>query len=107
MRTLAALLLLLAAAPPALSAVTAERASPSPSPGVVTADQLFSRRALRRARILIQMRLMQLHDERLECVRAALLRGLPESLRPDVPAPVRDTGAAAAAAAECERLLRF
>lgn len=51
-------------------------------------EQLFSRRALRRARLLIQMRMLQLRDERLECVREAILRRLAPDLRPDTPTTV-------------------
>lgn len=69
-RVLAALalgLLLLAARP----------ASKTPSP-----DDLYSRRALRRVRFIIEMRLLELRKERLECVREAILRNLPPDLRP-------------------------
>ncbi|HXW75987.1 MAG TPA: hypothetical protein VEJ20_01105 [Candidatus Eremiobacteraceae bacterium] len=68
-----------------LSTLLAPTATPSPAPAVP--DQLFSRRALRQARLLIEMRMMQLRDERLECVREALLRRLPEALRPEPPSP--------------------
>jgi hypothetical protein len=83
------------------------RALASPSPAPLSPDELFSRRALRRARLLIQMRVMQLRDERLECVRQALLRQLPAALWPEEPSPTRGTPNAAAAAAKCEELLKF
>jgi len=73
----------------------------------VAPDELFSRRALRRARLLIQMRLMQLRDERLECVRQALLRQLPDALWPEVPSPSRGSLNAAAATARCADLERY
>lgn len=58
---------------------------PSPRPsatGLPAPSDLLSPRALRRARLLIQLRMLQLRDERLECVRAMLLRRLPPDLRP-------------------------
>ena len=58
---------------------------PSPEPSAAnasSADALFSRRALRRARLLIQMRMLQLREVRLECAREAILRRLPPDLRP-------------------------
>jgi len=61
--------------------------TPTPSPAPLTADQLLSRHALRQARLLIQMRMLQLQDERLECIRQALLNRLPEALRPGPPSP--------------------
>ena len=80
MRLFALLLLLLAPTPAASPA-----ASPAPrTPGVLSPDELFSRRALLRARLLIQMRLLELHEERLDCVRAAILRRLPPALRPRI-----------------------
>ena len=56
---------------------------PSPTAMPLSPEQLFSRRALRRARLLIQMRMLELRDERLECVRGAILRRLAPDLRPD------------------------
>jgi len=44
------------------------------------AGVLFSHRALRNARLLIQMRMLELREERLECLREALLRRLPPDL---------------------------
>ena len=48
-------------------------------------DELLSKRALRRAKLLIQLRLYELRDERLQCVRKAILRRLPWDLRPQDP----------------------
>jgi hypothetical protein len=61
-----------------------EKVSPAPSaaPTDVAPSALLSRRALRNARLLIQMRLLELRSERLECVRAAILRRLPAELVP-------------------------
>jgi hypothetical protein len=61
-----------------------EKVSPAPSasPHDVVPAALLSRRALRNARLLIQMRLLELRSERLECVRAAILRRLPAELVP-------------------------
>lgn len=41
---------------------------------------IFSRRAVRNARLLIEMRMLELREERLECLRAVLLRRLPPEL---------------------------
>ncbi|MBV8344773.1 MAG: hypothetical protein JO190_07240 [Candidatus Eremiobacteraeota bacterium] len=76
-----------------LSVLLAARSGASPSPAArpaatappLTPDALYSRRALRRARLLIQMRMLQFREERLECVRAALSRQLPPALRPQEP----------------------
>jgi hypothetical protein len=102
-------LLALLAAPVAATAPSAGPGRPaaSPSPGALSPVALFSRRALRRARLLIQMRLLQLHDERLECVRAALLRRLPDALWPEEPTPTRGTPDVATAVARCDEVLRF
>ncbi len=104
------LAMLLAARAPGAAAPApppSPRPSARPSPAALTPDQLFSRRALRRARLLIEMRLLQLRDERLECVRRALLRRLPDALWPEEPTPSRGTSDAAAAAARCDELLRL
>jgi hypothetical protein len=53
------------------------------------------------------MQMMQLRDERLECIRQALLRQLPDALWPEEPSPSRGTASAAAAAERCSRLLEF
>jgi hypothetical protein len=53
------------------------------------------------------MRMQQLRDERLECVRQALLRRLPDALWPEVPTPSRGTPDAATAIERCDRLLSF
>jgi hypothetical protein len=72
--------------------------SPRPSAAATTPDELFSRRAMRHARLLIQMRMLQLRDERLECVRAAILRRLPPELRPtgSLAPDVKQSGATSA-----------
>lgn len=107
MKIFALIAMLLAATPRSTSAPAPSRASAEPSPGAPSPDELFSRRALRRARLLIQMRMMQLRAERLECIRQALLRQLPDALWPEEPSPSRGTANAAAAAARCSRLLEF
>lgn len=76
---LAAILLAGPVASPVLEARPAATATP------FSPDALYSRRALRRARLLIQMRMLQFREERLECVRAALLRQLSPALRPQEP----------------------
>jgi hypothetical protein len=55
---------------------------PTPAPHRLSPDELYARRALRRVRLVIEMRLLQLREERLECVRLAILRNLPPDLRP-------------------------
>ncbi len=59
-------------------------ATPSPA---VAPEALLSRSALRRARLLIQLRMLELREERLTCLRAVLLRRLP----PDLVAPQPET----------------
>jgi hypothetical protein len=85
---LLALLWMLLLASNSGTAPSATPAQPTarPSPAApISPDTLFSRRALRRARLLIQMRMLQFRNERLDCVRAALLRQLPPALRPQEP----------------------
>jgi hypothetical protein len=53
-----------------------------PTPKSLSPDDLYSRRALRRVRFIIEMRLLELRKDRLECVRQAILRNLPPDLRP-------------------------
>lgn len=64
----------------------AEAAKPRHRPRATTRaadpDALLSRRALVRARLLIQLRMLQLRDARLDCVRAVILHRLPADLRP-------------------------
>ncbi len=107
MKIFAFISILLATAP--AYAHDAHRSGPtaSPSPTTMSPDELFSRRALRQARLLIQMRMLQLRDERLECVRAALRRRLPDALWPEEPTPARGAADAAAAAARCADRLKF
>ncbi len=99
------LTILLAAAP--ASQPPPSRPAASPTPATLSPDEIFSRRALRRARLIIQLRMFQLRDERLECVREALLRRLPDALWPELPVPSRGTPDAASAAARCDRLRDF
>jgi len=96
------LMALLASTAPVASPVAQSHATAVPSPAPLTPEELFSRRALRRARLLIQMRVMQFREERLECIRAALQRRLPDSLWPEEPTPSRGTPDARAAVARCE-----
>jgi hypothetical protein len=107
------MLKLVALAAIVLAGVPTHPPSPSPSGSAaspappLTPEELFSPRALRRARLLIQMRLLQLREQQLECVREALLRRLPDALWQEVPEPSRGTADAASAAARCSRLLQF
>lgn len=61
-----------AAGKPPRAAVPAPNVSPPPA-----ADVLYSRRALRRARTVLQLKLLELREQRLERVRKAIERGLP------------------------------
>jgi hypothetical protein len=90
-----------------LLALSISQPAATPSPPPLSPDALYSRRALRRAKLLIQMRVMQFREERLECIRAALRRELPAALWPEVPSPARGTTDAEAAARHCEELLKF
>jgi hypothetical protein len=56
---------------------------------------------MRQARLLIQMRLFQLREERLECVREALRRRLPDALWPEEPSPWRRAADGSEAASKC------
>jgi hypothetical protein len=103
----ALLSLLLAAAPDSSQSPAPAHSSASHPPSTVSPDELFSRRALRQARILIELRLLQLRDERLECVREALRRQLPDALWPEEPSPSRGHTGAAEAVARCTQLLKF
>ena len=58
-------------------------ATPSPDPAA-----LFNHHALRRARLLIEMRLFELRERRLGCVREAIRRRIPPDLLPE--AELRD-----------------
>ncbi|MBV9332765.1 MAG: hypothetical protein JO146_02035 [Candidatus Eremiobacteraeota bacterium] len=95
---------LLAATPSSPASPAPSRTTASPSPLPLTPEEVFSRRALRRARLLIQMRMLQLRDERLDCVREALRRQLPDALWPEVPSPARGSANAATAAEHCSKL---
>jgi len=53
------------------------------------------------------MRLLQLHDEQLECVREALLRKLPGALWQEEPSPSRGAADAASSAARCAQLEKY
>lgn len=104
MRLFLLISLLFAPAAPAPSPVAQSHAKAQPSPAPVTPEELLSRKALRRARLLIQMRVMQFREERLECIRAALRRQLPDSLWPEEPSPSRGIPDARAAVERCEDL---
>jgi hypothetical protein len=105
--TFALVSMLLAAAPNRAHAPEPSHSAAPRQPVATSPNELFSRRALRQARILIQMRLLQLRDERLECVREAVMRQLPDALWPEVPSPSRGSSNAAEAAARCSQLLKF
>jgi hypothetical protein len=54
---------------------------------------LYSAKALKRARLLLQMRLLELHARRLACLRAAIERALSLALPAELPAAVAPEGA--------------
>lgn len=95
---------LLATAPAIAATPAPARPTASPSTAPLTPEEVFSRRALRRARLLLQMRMLQLRDERLECIREALRRQLPDALWPEVPSPTRGSANAATAAEHCAKV---
>jgi len=99
---LAALLIARSASPE--TGATARPAARQAARAALDPEELFSRRALRRARLLIQMRLFELREARLECVREALRRGLPDALWPEEPLPWHRAADASEAAAKCARL---
>ena len=49
-------------------------------PAAGSVEALYSRRALRRARTILQLRLLELRQARLDCIRAAIQRRLPADL---------------------------
>ena len=59
---------------PSAGVQDAPAAAPAPAP------EIYSRRALRRARLLIQLRMLELREERLTCVERAIRRNLPPDL---------------------------
>lgn len=95
---------LVATAPAVAGTPAPARPTATPSPAALTPEEVFSRRALRRARLLVQMRMLQLRDERLECIREALRRQLPDALWQEVPSPTRGSADAATAAEQCGKL---
>lgn len=53
---------------------------PAAGPAARSPGEIYSRRALRRARLLIQLRVLELREERLACVERAIRRNLPSVL---------------------------
>ncbi|MBV9056353.1 MAG: hypothetical protein JO351_06910 [Candidatus Eremiobacteraeota bacterium] len=86
-------------------AIAAPAMTPSPLPSSPAA--LYSRRALRRAKLIIQMEMLQLRNERLDCIRAALLRQLPETLRPQPPTTSVSRPNELARSPRCSELLDY
>lgn len=81
-RTALALTLALAASLPAHAGVPRHRHAGHPrsaSSAAISAQDLYSRRALRRARIILELKLMELRSEHLERVRKALEKHAPIS----------------------------
>lgn len=89
-----ALTLALAASLPAAARVPRHgRTRHSVSAAGVSAASLYSARALRRARTILQLKLLELREERLERVRKAIERRVPiDQLLKTFPARVRATG---------------
>lgn len=80
-RAALALTLALTASLPAHAAVPHHRHTgrrhTAATAAAVSAEDLYSRRALRRARIILELKLMELRSERLERVRKALEKHVP------------------------------
>ena len=79
-RAALALTLALAASLPTSASTPAHRhrrSSFKPPAAVPAASDLYSRRALRRARIILELKLLELRRERLDGVRKALEKHLP------------------------------
>jgi hypothetical protein len=98
-----------------IASTGAQQPTPSPavSPDALPYNAIFSRRALRSARLLIQLRLLQLREERLECLRDAIVRSLPPDLVAEQGSPgptVKQSDASHAStlqSEECRWILRF
>jgi hypothetical protein len=76
-RALVALTLIILAHAPGRAAKPARRAHAAPTSPPVAAETLYSRRALRRARNILQLKMLELRLQRLERVRKAIERGIP------------------------------
>jgi hypothetical protein len=77
-RTALALTLALAASLPAAARVPRHRRVPAPAPSApARADVLYSARALRRARTILQLKLLELRSEHLERIRKAIEESTP------------------------------
>ncbi|HEX5273657.1 MAG TPA: hypothetical protein VFW34_00080 [Candidatus Rubrimentiphilum sp.] len=83
-RTVLALtsLCLLAAAPAAHHRHARHSRHPNLAPPAAAAIEIYSRRALRRARIILQLKLMELREEQLDRVRRAVERRINASPHP-------------------------
>ncbi|MBV9027071.1 MAG: hypothetical protein JO311_00515 [Candidatus Eremiobacteraeota bacterium] len=90
-----------------LAAPTMAPSAIAPSPLPSSPAALYSRRALRRAKLIIQMEMLQLRNERLDCIRAVLLRRLPEALRPQQPATSLTPSKMLAPSPRCSELLNY
>jgi hypothetical protein len=65
-------------------------------PAAIPVEGLYSRRALRRARTILQLRMLELREARLDCLRAAIARRLPEDLTDRAARLARSAGDCAA-----------
>jgi len=76
--TLVALTLAVAASLQAAASPRAHRrAAVHPAPPPVAADRIYSKQALRRAKIVIELKLLEFQRERLERVRKAIMKNEP------------------------------
>lgn len=76
--TVVALTLALAASLPAASSPRAHRRTVAhPARRPVAADEIYSKQALRRAKIVIELKLLEFRRERLERVRKAIMKNEP------------------------------
>jgi hypothetical protein len=71
------LMLCAAASPAATTHAKKHGAAQEPAAQRPVVDQLYSARALRRARTILQLKLLELRSERLERVRKAIESGVP------------------------------
>ncbi len=92
-----------------LALLTAPKPAPTavPSPLPTSPAALFSRRALRQARLIVQMEMLQLRNQRLDCIRAVLLRRLPEALRPQEPTTSAAQAKRLSPSPRCSELLNY
>lgn len=68
-----------------LTAATQKPPARTQAPPAIPLHELYSKRALRRARIILQLQMLELRAERLERLSKALRRNLPGTLLTPLP----------------------